>query len=211
MFVVAKSKTTAAEGVHILPTSAYLADPLNTYALLGCPRPGVWFVDEPWGVAVDARGSGFFSPEGPEGDFDGRGEGEAEVRVVDGRGGARWARNGCWPNAVLRPVICRRERGRPPLKVRRKHTQAQGEGEGGDGAGGGAEVEEEKETPPLTFALFATRDLRAQEEVVLGWEWDDGCVVHVLPALVAAGEGAFGGGEGEGEGEGGGERGREFG
>ena len=73
------------------------------------------------------------------------------------------------------------------------------------------EVEEERETPPLTFALFATRDLRAQEEVVLGWEWDDGCVVHVLPALVAAGEGAFGGGSGEGEGEGGGEKGREFG
>jgi hypothetical protein len=33
-----------------------------------------------------------------------------------------------------------------------------------------------------SFALFALRDLRADEEIVLGWEWDDGHEVHMLPA-----------------------------
>ena len=39
-------------------------------------------------------------------------------------------------------------------------------------------------SPTIEFAIFALRDLKAQEEVVLGWEWDDGSVVHELPALV---------------------------
>lgn len=38
----------------------------------------------------------------------------------------------------------------------------------------------------VSFAIFALRDLKAREEVVLGWEWDDGSVVHELPALVEA-------------------------
>lgn len=36
----------------------------------------------------------------------------------------------------------------------------------------------------LHFGIFATRDLKPGEEVVLGWEWDDGSAVHVLPALI---------------------------
>jgi uncharacterized protein len=36
----------------------------------------------------------------------------------------------------------------------------------------------------LTFGIFALRDLKAHEEVVLGWEWDDGNAVHSLPALI---------------------------
>lgn len=36
----------------------------------------------------------------------------------------------------------------------------------------------------LSFAVFALRDLKADEEVVLGWEWDDGNAVHALPALI---------------------------
>ncbi|KAG5640164.1 hypothetical protein DXG03_000881, partial [Asterophora parasitica] len=39
----------------------------------------------------------------------------------------------------------------------------------------------------LTFAVFALRDLKAHEEVVLGWEWDDGHAIHALPAFVKAG------------------------
>ncbi|KAG6876632.1 hypothetical protein C0993_001714 [Termitomyces sp. T159_Od127] len=40
--------------------------------------------------------------------------------------------------------------------------------------------------PPTTlgFAVFAARDLRKGEEVVLGWEWDDGHAIHLLPALL---------------------------
>ena len=37
---------------------------------------------------------------------------------------------------------------------------------------------------PLKFGVFALRDLKANEEVVLGWEWDDGNAVHSLPALI---------------------------
>ena len=40
------------------------------------------------------------------------------------------------------------------------------------------------DSPTLTFGLFALRDLKPGEEVVLGWEWDDANVVHSLPALI---------------------------
>ncbi|PSR77474.1 hypothetical protein PHLCEN_2v7905 [Hermanssonia centrifuga] len=70
--------------------------------------------------------------------------------------GSRFVRSGCRPNAVLRPVLCRLP-----------HT-----------AGGSSPDE------TLTFGVFALRDLKAQEEVVLGWEWDDGSVIHHLPALI---------------------------
>jgi uncharacterized protein len=36
----------------------------------------------------------------------------------------------------------------------------------------------------LTFGVFALRDIKVNEEVVLGWEWDDGNAVHHLPALI---------------------------
>ncbi|KAG5349945.1 hypothetical protein C0989_001160 [Termitomyces sp. Mn162] len=36
----------------------------------------------------------------------------------------------------------------------------------------------------LGFAVFALRDLQKGEEVVLGWEWDDGHAIHLLPALL---------------------------
>lgn len=39
-------------------------------------------------------------------------------------------------------------------------------------------------SPTLKFAIFDLHDLKAQEEVVLGWEWDGGAVVHELPVLV---------------------------
>lgn len=36
----------------------------------------------------------------------------------------------------------------------------------------------------LTFGVFALRDLKANEEIILGWEWDDGNAIHALPALI---------------------------
>lgn len=44
--------------------------------------------------------------------------------------------------------------------------------------------EEEPFDTGLKFGIFATRDLEEGEEVVLGWEWDDGSVVHELPAII---------------------------
>lgn len=72
--------------------------------------------------------------------------------------GTRFVRSGCRPNAVLRPMLCSRSRKTPS-----------------------------HDCPPddtLTFGVFALRDLKAHEEVVLGWEWDDGSVIHHLPALI---------------------------
>jgi len=74
----------------------------------------------------------------------------------------RFVRSGCRPNAILRPVLCPRGKSRA--------------------AAPNGTDDDDRET--LTFGVFATRDLKAHEEVVLGWEWDDGSVVHQLPALI---------------------------
>lgn len=113
----------------IIPSHAYLSDPLNAYAHLGMPKPFVHLFGPPLDVALDAR-------------------------IAGGKG--RFVRSGCRPNAVLRPVLCDRT---------------------GKGKEGGND-------PPISFGVFALRDLKANEEIVLGWEWDDGSVVHHLPALI---------------------------
>ncbi|KXN90228.1 SET domain-containing protein 3 [Leucoagaricus sp. SymC.cos] len=41
-----------------------------------------------------------------------------------------------------------------------------------------------QQSSSLSFGVFALRDLKPNEEVILGWEWDDGNVVHSLPALI---------------------------
>jgi uncharacterized protein len=112
----------------ITSSAAYLADPLNGYPHLGAPKPFVHLIGPPLDLALDARQAG---------------------------NEARWARNGCRPNAVLKPVLCPEER----------HKRADPE-------------------TTLGFGVFALRDLAAGEEIVLGWEWDDGNAIHALPALV---------------------------
>ena len=116
----------------IIPSSAYLSDPLNAYAHLGMPKPFVHLIGPPLDLALDSRITG---------------------------GEARFARSGCRPNAVLRPMICNRP------KDRKKSTGSDGE-------------------PGISFGVFALRDMKANEEVVLGWEWDDGHAVHHLPTLI---------------------------
>jgi hypothetical protein len=39
-------------------------------------------------------------------------------------------------------------------------------------------------TPKLRFGVFAARELNKNEEIVLGWEWDDQHVVHTLRAVI---------------------------
>lgn len=73
--------------------------------------------------------------------------------------GARFVRSGCRPNAVLRPMLCKQA----------KAADLRGPAIPDD---------------TLTFGVFALRDLKAHEEIVLGWEWDDGSVIHQLPALI---------------------------
>ena len=82
----------------------------------------------------------------------------------------RFVRSGCRPNAVLRPVLCSSQ------QARNSHLN-----------GEYAVAQENDDTGVLKFAIYALRDLKACEEVVLGWEWDDGAVVHQLPALIEEG------------------------
>lgn len=116
----------------IIPSSTYLSDPLNVYAHLGMPKPFVHLIGPPLDLALDSRITG---------------------------NEARFARSGCRPNAVLRPMICHRP------KDRKRSADSD-------------------EEPGISFGVFALRDIRADEEVVLGWEWDDGHAVHHLPTLI---------------------------
>ncbi|KAK7463497.1 SET domain-containing protein 3 [Stygiomarasmius scandens] len=131
----------------ITSSATYLADPLNAYAHLGMPKPYVHLIGPPLDVALDAR-------------------------VAGGKG--RWARSGCRPNAVVRPVVCDAAQ-----------NKAKGKGkEDGKKHDGDNRPETQSDAQTLAFGIFALRDLKAHEEVVLGWEWDDGNVVHQLPALL---------------------------
>lgn len=138
----------------IIPSTVYLSDPLNGYAHAGMPRPFVHLLGPPVDVALDARLAG---------------------------NGTRFVRSGCRPNAVVRPVLCagaRRASGRHSGDEEKGQESKVEEEERKE------EVKEEEEEETLTFGVFALRDLKAQEEVVLGWEWDDGSVIHHLPALI---------------------------
>ncbi|KIK92458.1 hypothetical protein PAXRUDRAFT_572931 [Paxillus rubicundulus Ve08.2h10] len=212
----------------IVPSSAYLADPLNGYAHLGMGKPQVRLVGGGWGVGIDARERG--SRDAVE--FD-KGDTAAEKEEHVGGEKARWARCGCWPNAVLRPVICagtraagnKGEKGRqhragcgkagsketeaavdidirdnePPrtpddeLSAPLPKTQPRAQSRRTDDSSDKEDPASDSDTDPtsLSFALFALRDLKAEEEIVLGWEWDDGHAVHMLPALMES-PGMFG-------------------
>jgi len=146
---------------------------------------------------------------------------EPKARAKKGRGrrggrtGECWARCGCWPNAVVRPVICRGtrrrkknggghgigegKRHRESRRLRREdvdesppsstdesnsHSHFHTDSDSDSGAGTDADADPDTDETTLSFALIALRDLRADEEIVLGWEWDDGHAVHMLPALM---------------------------
>ncbi|CAA7271813.1 unnamed protein product [Cyclocybe aegerita] len=130
----------------IAPSAQYLSDPLNAYAHLGMPKPFVHLIGPPLDVALDSRLAGNHG---------------------------RFVRSGCRPNAVLRPVLCERDKNKPaPVSNTPRPFDPP------------AEREEDETT--LGFGVFALRDLKADEEIVLGWEWDDGNAVHSLPALLKA-------------------------
>ncbi|KAF5367560.1 hypothetical protein D9758_003644 [Tetrapyrgos nigripes] len=148
----------------ITSSATYLADPLNAYAHLGMPKPYVHLIGPPLDVALDAR-------------------------VAGGKG--RWARSGCRPNAVLRPVVCDvpdAEKSKRKGKEDRDRVDGKERAKGRKGKNDATNSETDLQT--LAFGIFALRDLKADEEVVLGWEWDDGNVIHQLPALLKE-EGTF--------------------
>ncbi|KAJ7245247.1 hypothetical protein C8J57DRAFT_1190950 [Mycena rebaudengoi] len=98
-----------------------------------------------------------------------------DARGVGGR--ARWARRGCYPNAAVRAWVC-------------GGASHGGEEAGAGGDGGKAGKGEDTEGDTTTrFGLFATRALAQGEEVVVGWEWDDGNAVHRLEEVCGQGHG----------------------
>ncbi|KAJ3803215.1 Le.MFB1 [Lentinula aff. detonsa] len=145
----------------ITSSSTYLRDPLNAYATLGMPKPRVHLMGPPLELSLDARGKG---------------------------GKARFVRSGCRPNAVLRPILCDGKRESGSLSnphPSRQHESMPNERDGSSSRSKGILPQGASESShSLSFAIFALRDLKAEEEVVLGWEWDDANVVHLLPALL---------------------------
>lgn len=93
-------------------------------------------------------------------------------------GGGPEAEGGDWPN----PGTGARPRSKSPGGPDRQDSTPNSSD--GDDNGDG------DEEPEVTFGVFAIRDLRAEEEIVLGWEWDDRHVVHELPKLLKDGYGS---------------------
>ncbi|KAJ7794197.1 hypothetical protein B0H14DRAFT_3557770 [Mycena olivaceomarginata] len=83
------------------------------------------------------------------------------VRESTGRG--RWVRSSCWPNAEVRAYVCGGGDGRRRVREDERRRRRD------------REQENEAKTH---FGIFATRALRQGEEIVVGWEWDDGNAVH---------------------------------
>ena len=115
---------------EVISAANYRNDAVNQYSKLGISKPGVRTLSAPWSVVVDQRRFG---------------------------NETRFARSGCHPNVVIRPVV-----------FRPKATKDA----------------ENEETIDVTFALFALTDIVKREEIILPWEWDDRHVVHSLPGLL---------------------------
>jgi len=91
---------------------------------------------------------------------------------------------------VLRPVVCRASKGKDKDQ-RAAAGDPDQDKESDRGALGGAQGSlGDGDDPEVTFGVFAIRDLKAEEEIVLGWEWDDRHVVHELPRLLKEGYGS---------------------
>ncbi|GLB41399.1 putative SET (Su(var)3-9, Enhancer-of-zeste, Trithorax) domain containing protein [Lyophyllum shimeji] len=84
-------------------------------------------------------------------------------------GETRFVRSGCRPNAVLRHVLCRR---REEGEAERAKSRPQPKPRTGMGK------------HYIALAVCALPDLKANEEVMLGREWDDEHCIHQLPALI---------------------------
>ncbi|KAJ6574101.1 hypothetical protein B0H19DRAFT_892450, partial [Mycena capillaripes] len=76
-------------------------------------------------------------------------------------GRERLGRSCCWPNVEVRAFVS------VQLRVRAR-VRERGEG-----------LRRRMGCEPRTlFGIFATRELREGEEIVVGWEWDDANAVH---------------------------------
>ncbi|KIR34969.1 hypothetical protein I352_02226 [Cryptococcus deuterogattii MMRL2647] len=118
---------------ELIDPAAYRQDPINQYTLLGVPKPHVHALGPPINLMIDARNYG--SP-------------------------LRFVRNGCHPNAVIRPIVWRT----PSSSSSSSSSSSEG-------------------TPKIAFGLFTSRSIPPRAEIILGWEWDDQHLVHSLPLI----------------------------
>lgn len=93
---------------------------------------------------------------------------------------ARWARCGCFPNAVIRPVLglvpSNSQSSSSTSTSSTSSTKLSKPKKGGEAKLG------------ISWALFSTRPIAPRgEEIVLGWEWDRGSVVHRLKRILKNG------------------------
>lgn len=72
------------------------------------------------------------------------------------------------PNAVLRPIVCGKKQNVNSLDDPRNSLMSD-------------------EKSEIAFGIFALRHLKADEEIVLGWEWDDRYVIPELSGLLKEG------------------------
>ena len=131
-----------------------------------------------------------------------------DARPMEGDGAAdsRWVRSGCHPNAVLRPIVCGKKMGTddaksstvnangtthgtptPLTRLNGKSHPPNQDGSSSSDEDGATKSPSDSSEPEISFGLFALRDLKASEEIVLGWEWDERHVVHELPRLIRDG------------------------
>ncbi|KAE9390157.1 hypothetical protein BT96DRAFT_1002538 [Gymnopus androsaceus JB14] len=172
----------------ITPSSEYLKDPLNGYAVLGMPKPKVHLMGPPLDVCLDARGIGVMVSKWHErGVWRRRG---GVHRARQGKGDGRWVTNE-EKHGKRKGRKTRKASGNKASEDEASASRSRNHGAGAQ-SDGDPEGDSDSDSDPqtLSFAIFALRDLKADEEVVLGWEWDDANVVHLLPALVE-GKGVF--------------------
>ncbi|KAE9402111.1 hypothetical protein BT96DRAFT_937413 [Gymnopus androsaceus JB14] len=173
----------------ITPSSEYLKDPLNEYAVLGMPKPKVHLMGPPLDVCLDARGMGMggineeFGEEGEDAQGKGKEMGNGPV-LCDSTKAKR-------KHGKRKGKKTRKASGNRASEVEASASRSSNHGPGAQ-SDGDTEGDSDSDSDPqtLSFAIFALRDLKADEEVVLGWEWNDANVVHLLPALVE-GKGVF--------------------
>ncbi|PWN30840.1 hypothetical protein BDZ90DRAFT_25700 [Jaminaea rosea] len=138
---------------ELTTAESYRADPMNQYGVLGATKPHAHLFPPPLSLAIDARR---FGTE------------------------ARFARFGCHPNAVLRPILFYRdvsgqEMSDSPHSISRAGTPTFTHL---------ATDELPSAEAELRFGLFALTSIKPSQEIILGWEWDDQHIVHFLPEII---------------------------
>nr|ODO00868.1 hypothetical protein L204_01591 [Cryptococcus depauperatus CBS 7855] len=130
---------------EIVEPKKYRRDPINQYAGLGVLKTHVRAVGPPVNLLLDARAYG---------------------------NELRFARSGCHPNAVLRPIVYRTTSSEQIVQQVASNGNVRHEARSRVTA-----------TAKLQWGLFVSHPIPKNGEILLGWEWDDNHLVHSLSLL----------------------------